>query len=151
MTPSEYEEKVRGLINSYASSLVAVVRAVERQYGKEGKELARQAFMEIREGRRTPGDPSVDLHEFCDGLDRGCRVTHQWVRVADEPNRVKYNFTKCMWAEAFSSLNATDIGHWFCDTDEPAIKAYNPRLGFRRTKTLMDGDGLCDHEFYVIS
>jgi hypothetical protein len=150
MMPSEYEEKIRGLANSYVSSLVAIVRAIERQYGREGKELARRAYLGVREGRRTPGDPSIDLHEFCDSLDRGCRVTHQWVKVVDEPNRVKYNFTKCMWAEAFSSLNATDIGHWFCDTDEPAIKAYNPRLGFKRTKTLMDGDAFCDHEFYVV-
>jgi len=150
MTPKEYEDKIRGLANSYVYSLVAVVRAVEKQYGKEGKELARRAYMGNRETRPKVGDPSADLHEFCDNLDRGCRVTHQFVRVVDEPNRVKYSFTKCMWAEAFSSLNATDIGHWFCDTDEPSIKAYNPRLGFKRTKTLMDGDKVCDHEFYVV-
>jgi len=149
MMPSEYEQKVRGLVRSYVSSLVAIVRGVEKQYGKDGKEVARRAFMEIRAGSHTAGDPSSDLHEFCDNLDRGCRGTHQWKRVIDQPNRVKYNYTKCMWADEFAALDATDIGHWFCDTDEPAIKAYNPKLGFKRTKTLMDGDELCDHEFYV--
>jgi len=152
MTPSEHEEKIRGLVRSHASSLVNVIRAIEGKYGEEGKELARQAFLSpSRQRRREPSDPSKDLHEFCDNLERGCRVTHEWTRVVDEPNRVKYIFSKCMWAEAFRSLDAADIGHWFCDTDEPAVRAYNPKLGFRRTKVMMEGDEICDHDFFVES
>ena len=38
---------------------------------------------------------------------------------------------------------------YYCAGDEPAVKSVNPKLGFHRTKLLMQGDDHCDHVFYV--
>jgi hypothetical protein len=35
------------------------------------------------------------------------------------------------------------------DGDEPAIRSCNPKLAFKRTKVLVNGDQICDHVFYV--
>ncbi len=72
-----------------------------------------------------------------------------WEKVCDEPNKVEYRFTRCMWAEAFRELDADDIGSWICEGDDPGVHAYHPRLRCRMTKTLMKGDPYCDHCFYV--
>ena len=130
--------------------LVGVVRAMEEQFGPEVHEVLREKRAN-RTGRPEDqlGPPEEDLHAFCDRLEKGCTGSHEWERLVDEPGEVGYTFTACLWAEIFNELGATDIGWWWCEGDEPAVKAYHPRLGFRRTKTLMEGDDECDHIFLV--
>ena len=52
-------------------------------------------------------------------------------------------------AEVYRDLDEPELGFVICAGDEPAIKSCNPRLAFKRTKVLMNGDELCDHVFYV--
>ena len=80
---------------------------------------------------------------------RGCVGSHRWERVVDEPGRIGYRFTRCMWAEAFRELGEPELGLVICAGDEPMVRSYNPDLGFRRTKVLMLGDDVCDHVFLV--
>jgi len=57
-----------------------------------------------------------------------------------------------MWAEIFRELGEPELGYLLkCAGDGPAVKAYNPALGFERTQVLMEGDPLCDHVFKVES
>jgi hypothetical protein len=106
-----------------------------------------------RDLRPTPrpdaGEPEVDLREFCARLDQGCAGSHRWERVVDEPDRIGYAFTRCMWAEIYRELGEPELGFVICAGDEPALKSYNPKLGFGRRQVLMNGDPVCDHVFYV--
>ena len=36
-----------------------------------------------------------------------------------------------------------------CSVDECIATTFNPQIGFRRTKTLMQGDEYCDHFYYM--
>jgi hypothetical protein len=54
-----------------------------------------------------------------------------------------------VWAEIYRELGEPELGFALCASDEPAVRSYNPKLAFRRTKLLMNGDEVCDHEFYV--
>ncbi|MDY7010510.1 MAG: L-2-amino-thiazoline-4-carboxylic acid hydrolase [Planctomycetota bacterium] len=146
----QFDRTVSQLVRSYCSSLVAVVRAIEAEYGEKGKEVARQGYLSelkerAREAERKGG--KGDVQAFCAELEKTCMNTHEWQRVIDEQNKVAYHFTRCMWAEEFRRLGAPDIGKWLCDTDEPAAKAAN--LKFERTRTIVEGDEICDHIFYV--
>ena len=137
-------------MKSAASLTVRLLREMEKRFGPE----ARQVVKDMAENRRpnprpNPGEPERDLHEFCDRLERGCCVSHRWIRVIDEPDRVGYHFSRCMWAEIYNELGEPDLGMILCAGDEPGVKSYNPKLGFRRTKVLMAGDDICDHIFLV--
>ena len=130
---------------------VRLLRAMEEHFGKEEvrKVVSGMAAKGKRKPRVNPGEPRADLHEFCRQLERGCVGSHCWERVIDEPDRIGYRFTRCMWAEVFRELGEPELGWVICAGDEPALKAYNPKLGFSRTKVLMDGDEICDHVYYV--
>ena len=137
-------------MKSAAGLAVRLLQAMEERFGPE----ARQVVFDMTSGRKPEprpdaGDPREDLRAFCAALDRGCAGSHQWERVIDEEDRIGYRYTRCMWAEIFRELGEPDLGYFFCAGDEPAVKSYNPRLGFRRTRVLMRGDDLCDHLFYV--
>jgi hypothetical protein len=144
------EEHIKLKMRGAASLAVALLRAMEDEFGLQARDVVRRmAERRYYEPIREPGDPAEDLAEFCDRLDRGCVGSHRWERVLDEPDCVGYEFTRCMWAEVFCELGEPELGYVICAGDEPMLKSYNPRLGFRRTKVLMEGDAVCDHLFYV--
>lgn len=143
-------ELIKRKITSAARLAVRLLHAMEERFGPE----ARQVVREMIDGaaappRPQPGDPAADLHEFCDQLERACVGSHRWRRAVDEPDRIGYEFTRCLYAEIFRELGEPELGFMFCAGDDPAVRAFNPDLGFRRTKVLMNGDEICDHVFLV--
>ena len=144
------EELVKRKTRGMAARLVRVVRAFQDRFGAEADEVLAGFAPKVRpRPAEQLGAPEDDLAAFCDRLDNGCTGSHRWTRVVDEPDRKAYRYTRCMWAEVFRELDAADIGHFMCDGDDAAVRSYNPALAFSRTKVLMDGDGECDHCFYV--
>jgi predicted ArsR family transcriptional regulator len=57
--------------------------------------------------------------------------------------------TTCPIANLAKELNARD---WLyalnCATDPLMVEGFNPKIGFRRTKTLIEGDDCCDHFYF---
>jgi hypothetical protein len=143
-------DHIKGKMRGAAGLAVMLLRAMEDHFGPEARDVVRaMARTRTAEPRSEARDPREDLRAFCAQLERACVGSHQWERVVDEPDRIGYRFTRCMWAEVFRELGEPELGLVICASDEPAVKAYNPELGFRRTKILMSGDQICDHIFLV--
>jgi L-2-amino-thiazoline-4-carboxylic acid hydrolase len=129
---------------------VLLLRAMEDHFGPEARQVLHEMLSNLRPTPRADaGEPHADLQRFCALLDTGCAGTHCWERIVEEPDRISYHYTRCMWAEIYRELGEPDLGLMLCAGDEPAVKSYNPGLAFRRTQTLMTGDPLCDHIFFV--
>ena len=144
--------KLRSKMFNSAVLLVKAVRAIQKKYGDEGVEAIHNAFNEVAVGRgeKMAREASAStLKDFCSALEAGCAGSHEWRKLEDTEKRQAYRFTRCMWAEIFAELDALDIGFWLCEGDAPMASAFNPAIGFRRTKTLMEGDDCCDHIFYL--
>jgi len=129
---------------------VGLLHAMEERFGTEAREvvreMARRQEFPVRPGA---GDPKSDLREFCSMVDRAAAGSHRWQRVIDEPGKIGYHYTRCMYAEILRELGEPELGLVICARDEPWVKSYNPGLEFHRTKTLMEGDTVCDHIFCV--
>jgi hypothetical protein len=89
------------------------------------------------------------LRAYCAGLEEACQGSHQWEKLEESATKQAYRFTRCLWADAFRSLRAEDIGIWICEADGPVAAAFNPSIKFQRTKTIMEGDDFCDHVYFV--
>lgn len=69
--------------------------------------------------------------------------------IEDRPESYEMKVTECLWAQTFREANAGDIGFAsICYGDEAMAAAFDQRLKFTRTKTLMKGDDCC-HFRYV--
>ena len=67
----------------------------------------------------------------------------------ETPSKLTLHVTECLWAKVFKEIKATDLGYVLnCQPDFVYPKACNPHIKLKRTKTLMQGDGYCDHTFY---
>ena len=137
-------------LKTAVSQTVGLLHAMEERFGPEARQVVKEmAGNRQPKARPDAGKPESDLHKFCDRLDRACAGSHRWQRVIDEPDRIAYHFSRCIWAEIYRELGEPDLGFIICAGDEPAVKSCNPKLGFSRTKVLMNGDELCDHVFHV--
>jgi hypothetical protein len=129
---------------------VDLLRAMEQRFGAEAREVIREmAGDQEFDIREDVGEPAADLHSFCAMIDQMAAGSHRWERVVEEPDRVGFRFTRCMYSEILRELGEPELGMVLCARDGPWVKSFNPGLGFHRTKILMDGDDACDHVFYV--
>ena len=150
----ENEEVLMALIKQKikvaAGLSVRLLHAMEERFGPEARQVVRDMAENIKpKPRPDAGEPQADLSEFCTRLDKACVGSHRWERVINESDHIGYHYTRCMYAEIYRELGEPQLGFVICAGDEPGVRSYNPKLGFKRTKVLMNGDELCDHVFYV--
>jgi predicted ArsR family transcriptional regulator len=70
--------------------------------------------------------------------------------VTETNEGTQFHVTKCPFAEMAHELQAADWGYiCFCADDPHIVAGFNPAMGFRRTKTLMEGHDCCDHFYYM--
>ena len=133
---SEDEEILLDLLqrklSGAAGLAVRLLHAMEDRFGPEAREVLRELINQPdRAPRDDAGDPEEDLREFCSRLDGACVGSHSWDRIVDRPDCVGYRYTRCMWAEVFRDLGEPELGFVICAGDEPAVRSWNPSLGFR--------------------
>jgi len=67
-----------------------------------------------------------------------------------QTNGIQMRCTKCPAFELAKEINATEwLYHHTCSVDQFIASGFNPKIGFKRTKTLMQGDDYCDHYYYI--
>lgn len=108
----------------------------ERSF-KEGQALAEAL------GSNTIGDLIRELWESA--LPSGLEYTSEKTE-----NGVQMKCTKCYIHEMAKELGITEWAyHLFCVGDPYFVKGFNPKMGFTRTKSLMEGHDHCNHHFYM--
>jgi hypothetical protein len=133
-----------------ADIAVELLHAMEKRFGPQAREVLRELIHQQEfDARQTTGNPETDLRDFCAVVDKTAVGTHQWEKTEDQPHSVSYRLTRCMYAEIFRELEEPELGFIMCARDEPWVKSYNPKLAFKRTKTLMNRDEICDNTYYV--
>jgi predicted ArsR family transcriptional regulator len=61
----------------------------------------------------------------------------------------QFNCTKCPAYDVAKRLGITEqMFYMGCEGDWFMTEGFNPNIGFKRTKTLMQGDDCCDHYYY---
>jgi hypothetical protein len=70
--------------------------------------------------------------------------------VEDAPRAFEVKVTECLWAKTYRDANAADLGYVLsCYGDFASAKGFNPKMRMIRTKTLMQGDGFCNHRYVL--
>jgi hypothetical protein len=147
------------LLNEICARMIYLVKELEQVLGREkaleliGKgnerglvELTKKTiaeiepiktFMDFKEFRRK-GMESTFLSNILSGT------------ISEEtPKKIVSHITECMWAKTFKEMNARELGYIMCcHPDFATGRLYHPKIKFRRTKTLMQGDSCCNHTFY---
>ena len=92
---------------------------------------------------------SATLEAFAQGLDRWKEGGALEIDVlAQTPDRLDFNVTRCRYAEMYRALGLGDLGFSLsCQRDFALIEGFNPDVALTRTQTLMEGAAFCDFRF----
>ena len=143
---------IRKKVKNAASLAVNLLHEMENHFGPEAREVMNRMVRERKVyPRDNPGDPKKDLAEFCSTLDKNCVCSHQWNRITEKEDLIAYEYKRCLWADVYRELEEPELGFYYCAGDDPGVRSYNPEMRFARSKTLMEGDPVCDHIFYINS
>ena len=148
-TPEEIENVIIGL---FATIYSRTADEIEKKYGKEGFKLAKKAFIDSVVDSSIEGFKKIrnsNLKAYIMWLISGLAQGHKFEIVENKENSVRFKFTSCPWATFFRDIGKPEIGRFFCESDEPMVKAFNKNIKFERTKTLMDSDDCCDHHYFI--
>lgn len=64
---------------------------------------------------------------------------------------IQMNCTACPFASMYKALGGEEWGYaLYCAADEDLARAFNPKVGFKREHTLMEGHQCCDHFYYYL-
>ncbi len=95
-------------------------------------------------------EPSNNLDDFIRLLWEPLPAAGFDVSIEHMPEGVQIHCTRCPHADIGRRNNAAFwFYHLVCSGDPYAAAGFNPRIGFRRTQTLMEGHPCCDHFYFI--
>lgn len=142
------EPKVRTLVDQYELAV-----AFAHEFAAElGKERAHLVILRAFEKKQIAA--AYDLAEQLGGNSLEMLAEYYRQRASENDNlevlevtdkHVALKLTGCRAFEAFSHLGAPEICRLYCESDHTYIKAFNPGMKMKRTRTIAAGDAYCDH------
>jgi hypothetical protein len=141
------------LVANWQDDFIATLNELQQQYGAEVAAVlelvlgtnTRTGWAEIgrQQASRTITDFYRLLWEPLPAL--GFEFTSTST-VAD----LQMHCTQCPWVALGEALEGRNwLYHLICGGDPHMVAGFNPQIGFRRTKTLMQGDNCCDHYYFM--
>jgi len=123
----------RFLVNEYGDGVLDAIADYKN-------ERTRERWAEIAQATGR-SDPEYLYRLFTD-------TVHEYQVIRKTPEALEVKVTRCAHADAFKTLNATDIGmKMICMGDYAVAEGFNPRIRFSRPKTIMAGDDSCHFTF----
>ncbi len=147
-TPEQAESSV---IQLFALLYSGTLDKIEAKCGAEGLKAAKKAFIDsmVKANKAEfAGIADKSIASYLRWLLSNITVGHEYEIVENEENSVTFRFTSCPWARYFRAIGKEDIGFLFCAADGPLAAAFNRKIKFRRTRTLMQGHDHCNHHYY---
>ena len=131
---------------------IPIMKSLANEIGKdEFIEMLKRASSEI--GAESGRDMAKsmqknDLTAYASNLKANELYKHilTYEIVEETDKAVQLKITECLWAKTFREAKASDIGYAaICYSDYAWTSAFNPKMRFIRTKTLMQGHDCCNN------
>ena len=146
-------EKLKRTDRWHTREKIALLEALKERFGSEvvtvvDEVVARRAqrfgsLIVQREGASSLAD---FIRLFWES-ERGSGLTFS---VEQRAEWVQIYCTACPMFDLACELDSREwMYHLVCAADPHIAAGFNPKIGLRRTKTLMEGDDCCDHYYYM--
>ena len=135
--------------------VIALLNALAEQFGKEKvveiveMVVAENARAEWAEIAREEGSNTIDdlvrilLEPLRDG--QGFEFT-----LEERDGGVQMHCTQCSHVELAKEVDGREwLYYLVCGGDPYIVEGFNPKMGFQRTKTLMEGHDCCNHFYFM--
>ena len=134
------------------SETAKLIRAYKEKFGKEAyevivKQRGEQAFVTWKEIAANNG--SNTIHDLIELLWNPLKNEGFEYEIKETESGVFANCTKCGLYDLAQYCGITEEAFYmFCECDPYITEGFNPNIGLKRTKTLMQGHDCCDFFYY---
>jgi hypothetical protein len=162
LLPSKFLTKKDVTVYEYyrtiATQLVTLYDELEQAVGKQSAQKIMSDWAE-KKSIRDMDTTIKNLGYAIDSFDDVKRLLREWVHELDEQNETVEvtdetadhflcSASECIHARVFNDLGYPELGYILhCKQDYASTPHIHPSVGFRRTKTLMQGDECCDFDY----
>jgi len=148
----ELVEFYRRLKRNEIRRLVEITRKLQQKYGPQvADDIAEVLTERAHEKWNSMNKGDANLNALYDLMWANREGIVDKVIEVKEDNKLKIRVTKCFYADEYKKLNAQDLGYKFsCMCEYPAVDVFNPRISFRRHRTLMQDCEHCDHCYIIV-
>ena len=154
LTPEQEKQVQAQVLEERYATGAWVLQMMKAHFGEEAcqvveKTLGEQAFQHGKKTAEEIGDNSLEAYikyqlEFARLAGDELECT-----VEETESGFQMKYTKCKMADTAKRLGAADEVFYFsCACDKYGAEGFNPNIGLKLTKTLMQGDECCDHFYY---
>ena len=149
----EQEKQVQKQINDAVLCSVSwMLKIMKEHFGEEVYEVVVKAESEailsnMRKRAEEIGENSIEAF-----------IKDQWEPLPEQgyeytvektASGYQMNVTKCPVYDLAKQQESTEqLFYLCCEGDQFIPEGFNPNIGFKRTKTLMEGHECCDHFYY---
>jgi hypothetical protein len=147
------------MYKAQAAVLVPIFKALEKEMGSEKaqrflsdaiggafREFGCQAYAETEEGNEGHfGNQAFSILQM---FSEEGALEYEIHEQSDD--RLKFNITRCKYAELYKSIDAPELGFLFvCNQDYPFQDAMRDDLVMNRPQTIMEGFSHCKFNWHV--
>jgi hypothetical protein len=152
-----YEQYFNAPMGVPHQGIVLLAEILEEELGRDrAYRLIQEKLVKFTRERILSGIEQNPVKDFKDFKNRFAAFSSPRFRNVLETeiqestsNRLRVLFTKCMFAEAFRSMGAPELGYiWNCNLDFVLTEAGDPRATLVRPTTLMEGHECCDFTWH---
>jgi predicted ArsR family transcriptional regulator len=136
----------------YVKQQINLLNALKERYGPEVGQVVEEANSQeicktFREIAKQTGKNSIK--DLINVLWQPLKSKGYKFTMEETDDGFQMNCTACPYVNLYKGLGGENWGfQLYCAADENLVAAFNPEIGFKRTKTLMQGDECCDHFYY---
>jgi len=152
LTPEQQQHMQNRIQEAESNSVVKILKIMREHFGVETYQVyARAQGENIRsywsEKAEKAGDNSIEA--LIKHLWEPLRAQGYEYTMEETDSEFQMNCTKCPAYEMAKCHGDTEMKYYLaCEGDFYVAEGWNPNIGFKRTRTLMQGDDCCDHFYY---
>jgi hypothetical protein len=152
VTNRELVELYKRLKRIEIRRLVDITRKLQQKYGPQvADDIAEVLTERVHEKWDNMNKGDASLHKLYELMwDKREGIVDKNIEVKKD-DELRLRVSKCFYAEEYKKLGAQDLGYKYsCMCEYPAVDVFNPRISFRRFKTLMQDCDYCDHCYKIV-
>lgn len=136
----------------YTKQQIEILTALKDQMGALVADIVEKCHSErlVAGIMAKTGSSERTMENLVNILWEPLRSEHYEFTVHRRGRGIQIICSSCPLAGLYRMAGGEDWGyHLYCAADEKIVQAFNPDMGFERTKTLMQGYDSCDHFYYM--
>lgn len=146
------QEQIQQMREGYFKERVEMLDLLVEHFGPDVKDVVREFV--IKDSKKTwaaiaEKEGSNDIPALIRTLWEPMKGWFEYT-YKETDKGVQMKVTRCPFADMALALERADWGfEFYCMSDYGIVEGFNPKIEFRRTKTLMEKHDCCDH-FYCM-